>query len=142
MLAGAAHILGLLSLACLVGGMIFFAGIMAPTIFTVLDGKTAAGFIRRVFPRYYAYVIIAAALAAAGFAQIDPWSAAALGLVALSTVWLRQGLMPHINRLRDAEMAGDSTAGTRFARAHQLSVIVNTVQLLAAIAVVVRQALS
>ena len=61
-----------------------------------------------------------------------------LALVAGSTVWLRQGLMPRINALSDAAQAGDAAAKAGFARAHQLSVLVNVAQMLVALAVLLR----
>lgn len=135
-----ATVLGIVALACLVGGMIFFASIMAPVIFTVLAPETAAGLIRRVFPRYYAYVIVCAAVGATGFAPTDPRAAIVLAVIAGLTVWLRQSLVPTINRLRDAQVGGDRAAGVRFDRLHKASVIVNMVQLVAAMGVLVRSA--
>ena len=46
--------------------------------------------------------------------------------------------MPRINALSDAAQAGDAAAGTRFARAHRLSVVVNAAQILTAGAVLAR----
>ena len=40
-------------------------------------------------------------------------------------------MVPRINQLRDAELAGDTAAGARFATLHRVSVIINMVQLLA-----------
>jgi hypothetical protein len=40
-------------------------------------------------------------------------------------------LVPQINQLRDAELAGDAAAGARFTTLHRVSVIINMVQLLA-----------
>lgn len=136
-----AAILGMLSLAGLVGGMIFFATIMAPVIFTVLEPVVAAGLIRRVFPRYYAYVIVSAALGAIGFAFNETGTAIVLAGIAGLTIWLRQGMMPMINRLRDKQVAGDAGAGVTFDRMHKISVSVNTVQLVLAIGVLVRLAI-
>ena len=60
-----------------------------------------------------------------------PLAAAVCLLIAASTLWIRQQLVPHINQLRDAELAGDAAAGARFATLHRASVIINMVQLLA-----------
>lgn len=102
----AAHAFGLVAAACLLGGMVFFAAILAPLVFTKLDGATAARFIRATFPRYYLYVAVAAALGGAGLVWADRPAGLALLAVAAVTVWLRQGLMPAINRMRDAGLAG------------------------------------
>jgi len=50
-------------------------------------------------------------------------------LVGVSTLWVRQWLMPRINTARDAQLAGDTEAGRRFDRDHKLSVGINMVQL-------------
>ena len=59
-------------------------------------------------------------------------------LVALVTVWLRQGLMQILNRLRDAGLAGNAASNARFDRLHRVSVVVNMAQLLAVLLVVAR----
>ncbi len=134
----AVHAFGLVAAACLLGGMVFFGAIMAPLVFTKLDGATAGRFIRATFPRYYLYVAAASALGAAGLIWQDRASGLALAVVTALTIWLRQGLMPLLNRLRDAGLGGDATAGSRFDRLHRVSVIVNAVQIVAVLAVIVR----
>ena len=113
--------------------MTFFAVVVAPTVFTRLPGPVAGKFIRALFPIYYLYVgigatVAAVALAAAGSHAV---SASALGLTALVTAGLRQGLMPAINRLSDRAQGGDAGAKQQFGRAHNLSVGLNFAQLLA-----------
>ena len=54
------------------------------------------------------------------------------------TVWLWQDLMPRINSMRDASVAGNAEATRRFARAHQASVGINAAQLLVVLGVLVR----
>ena len=137
----AVHAFGLVAAACLLGGMVFFAAILAPLVFTKLDGATAAQFIRATFPRYYLYVAVAAALGGIGLVWHDWPSGVMLLLVALVTVWLRQGLMPRINRLRDAGLAGDTASNAQFDRMHRVSVGVNMAQVLAVLAVVARAGL-
>ena len=46
--------------------------------------------------------------------------------------------MPRINQVRDAELAGDTAAGARFATLHRVSVIINMIQLLALIALLLK----
>lgn len=141
MLAQAASVVGVLAAACLLGGMVFFGAVMAPLVFTRLDAATSGRFIRATFPRYYLYVLAAAALGAAGLAPTDLPAAAILAVVAASTAWLRWSVMPRINALRDAELAGDAASAPRFARLHRMSVALNGVQLLAVLVVMVRVAL-
>ena len=141
MLGQVAGVVGVLAASCLLGGMVFFGAVMAPLVFTKLDAASSGPFIRATFPRYYLYVLVAAGLGAAGLLALDPVSAAVLALVAAVTAWLLWGLMPRINALRDAELAGDAAAGTRFARLHRASVSVNMVQLAAVLFALVRVAL-
>lgn len=128
----------LLAAALLLGGMVFFAAVLAPLIFTALPGDTAGPFVRRVFPAYYLWIIVAAAVGALALLPLRLPDAFGLGLVAASTVWLRQGLMPRVNALSDAAQAGDAAAKAGFARAHRLSVLVNVAQMLVALAVLLR----
>ncbi len=122
-------------LGVLIGGMLFFAAVVAPTVFRALPAEQAGPFLRRLFPRYYAWGFVVAALATllAAIAGAEPLAIAVAALIALGFVIARQVLVPRINRARDAELAGDATAGRRFARLHRLSVSLNAVQLLAAI---------
>ena len=55
--------------------------------------------------------------------------------VALSTLWVRQSLVPRINDVRDAQLAGDVDTGAKFDRGHRLSVAINMLQLVGLIAI-------
>lgn len=120
------------ALALQLGGMVFFAAVVAPLVFTRLPPEHAGGFIRAVFPFYYLYLIGTSVLAAVPLAFADAYAAGAMAVSAAVTVWLRQGLMPRINALSDAGRAGNTGAKRRFDRSHRLSVIINMVQLIAA----------
>ncbi len=128
----------LLASALLLGGMGFFAAVLAPLIFTTLPADAAGRFVRRVFPAYYLWIIGSAAVGALALLPLRLPDAIGLGLVAASALWLRQGLMPRINALSDAAQAGDAAAKAGFARAHQLSVLANVAQMLVALVVVLR----
>jgi hypothetical protein len=119
-------------MSLLLGGMVFFSVVVAPLVFMRLPAEHAGRFIRALFPFYYLYVLVSAALGACAMALVDPTAAAVLAAVALITLWLRQGLMVRINRLSDALRAGEAAARRGFDRAHRLSVLVNMAQLLAA----------
>ena len=103
---------------------------VAPTVFQALPIAEAGLFLRTLFPRYYLALIVGSGLAGGLWMSSAPM-AAVCWLIALSTLWVRQSLVPHINQLRDAELAGDAAAGKRFATLHRVSVIINMVQLLA-----------
>ncbi len=119
------------------GGMVLFAFIYAPLVFIKLPAETAGGFIRSVFPVYYA--AMAASSAVAGLLLLPQWTAAVMLAVSATFLAARFALMPRINAARDASLAaaGDAGAKRRFARLHRLSVIVNFVQMLAVLAVLI-----
>jgi len=117
----------------LLGGMLFFPIVVAPVVFTSLPEVEAGHFLRSMFPRYYLFMITLSALAFAlyqvGVGLVLSVPATVCFGVALSTLWVRQSLVPRINDARDAQLSGDATAGTRFDRGHKLSVTINMLQL-------------
>ena len=123
--------LALYVVATTLGAMLFFAVGVAPTVFQALPIEEAGLFLRKLFPRYYLALIVGSGVAGGLWISSAPMAAAVCWLIALSTLWIRQGLVPRINQLRDAELAGDAAAGARFATLHRVSVIINMVQLLA-----------
>lgn len=127
-----------LSLASLLGGMVFFAAVVAPQVFRTLAPEDAGRFLRALFPRYYVFMIVTAGAAALAAIPASLVVAGTLAAVAASTLLVRQLLVPRLNAWRDAELAGDAAAGRRFATGHRLSVVINLLQLVAVIAIVVR----
>lgn len=117
----------------LLGAMLFFPSVVAPVVFTSLPEAQAGVFLRSMFPRYYAFMIALSLIAALLFLVANDestYQAAIVCLfVGLSTLWVRQWLLPRINTARDAQLAGDVEAGRRFDRDHKLSVGMNMVQL-------------
>ncbi len=132
--------LAVLPCAAVFGAMAFFAGIMAPMIFAKLPGETAGAFIRQVFPVYYLTMAALSALTAVLAITGHPVEAWIMAGVALGFVVARQYLMPWINRFRDAHLAGEVAAKPRFVRLHRLSVVLNTIQLMAVTVVLFRLA--
>jgi hypothetical protein len=131
-------IIAVFALALLLGGMIFFAAVVAPSVFTRLPAKHTQTFIRAVFPIYCPYVLGSSAIAALALAK--RWDGAVMAGVAVLTIWLRQGLTPRINTLSDAARSGDGTAKRRFDAAHRMSVTLNIAQAIATGAVLARVA--
>ena len=131
-------LLGLIVTAAVFGGMVFFAFVFAPLVFTKLPGEMAGGFIRQVFPVYY--LTMACGTAAAGVLSIPEAVLEALALAAVGCgfIFARQQLMPAINRLRDAQIAGATGAEAQFTTLHRLSVLLNAAQMLTVLAVLVR----
>ena len=118
----------------LLGAMLFFPSVVAPAIFTSLPEAQAGAFLRSMFPRYYGFMITLSLIAAFLFLVANDESAykAAIAclFVGVSTLWVRQWLLPRINAARDAQLAGDVEAGRRFDRDHKLSVGINVLQLI------------
>lgn len=110
-------ILAVLSTALLFGGMTLYSFGFAAFLFTALPAKTAGAALRRAFPWFYAFVIATAAVAALLWWPHDAVYAAVMAAVAITTVLVRQGLMPAINRATDAGQR------QRFKWLHGLSVL-------------------
>ena len=130
--------LALYVVAATLGAMLFFAVGVAPTVFQALPIEEAGLFLRKLFPRYYLALIVGSGVAGGLWISSAPMAAAVCWLIALSTLWIRQSLVPRINQLRDAELTGDAAAGARFATLHRVSVIINMVQLLALVALLLK----
>ena len=123
------HILATLSLAALFGGITSFSAMFAPLIFSKLPSDIAAKFIRAVFPWYYLYIMVCAALGCFFlFSAGSLWLGFVCMIITGIGVYSRTVLMPLINELRDAEMAGDRDAGQQFQIQHRFSVVVNVIQ--------------
>ena len=110
--------LAVLSTALLFGGMTLYAFGFAAFLFTALPAKTAGKALRRAFPWFYAFVIATSAAAALLWWPRDAVFAAVMAVVAITTVPVRQLLMPAINR------ATDTGQRQRFKWLHGLSVVV------------------
>lgn len=122
-------LLALLLTATLFGGMVLYSFGFAPFLFRELAPETAGPLIRAAFPHYYTFVILGAVVAGFALFAVDPRGVALMGWVAALGVAARQVLMPMINTARDAQLAGERVAKSRFAALHGLSVAVNFVQL-------------
>ena len=118
-------------LGALIGSMLFFAATVAPTVFRALPAEQGGAFLRRFFPQYYLWGMLVASLCL--LAALFAGNLVAMAITALVTVlfvYARQLLMPRINRARDRELDGDTTASDEFKRLHLQSVVINGLQLL------------
>lgn len=111
------QVASLLTVAMLFGGMFLFSGGFAAFLFRHLPQEGARMLIRKAFPPFYMFVIAASGLAMVLSWKSDPFSAAWMALVMLTTVAARQLLMPAINR------ATDSGNKKRFLWLHGFSVL-------------------
>lgn len=125
-------IVALFALALMLGGMVFFAAIVAPNVFTRLPMAQAGPFIRVLFPWYYRYLAATSGLCAVALIPLRPVDAGIVGVLAVITLWLMLGLMPALNRQSDLAQSGDAAAKRAFDRGHRVSVIVNVLQLIVA----------
>ncbi len=139
------HVLAVVVVALVLGGMVFFAAFMTPIVFAKLPRETAGTFLAQVFPVYYQAMAVAAALAVllAGIADLaQPIGAntVLLVLVALGFVGARYALLPRIERHRDGARAGNPDAMRAFAQLHRRSVFLNLAQMVAVAVVLVNMA--
>ena len=111
------HGLAILSTALLFGGMSLYSFGFAAFLFTALPAYSAGATLRRAFPLFYLFVLATATLATLLWWSHDLTSAGVMAAIALTTVPLRQVLMPAINR------ATDSGQRSRFKWLHSISVL-------------------
>ena len=86
--------LGIVAAGFLLGSMVFFAAVTAPAVFAFLPEDARGPYLRGVFPRYYAWGIVVAVIAAALAFPASPLGAAILGLIAAVFLAVRQVLVP------------------------------------------------
>ena len=114
----------------LLGSMVFFAAVVAPTIFRTLEKEGASGLLRAIFPVYYLWGIILSAITLAVCLFHSPKGAVLMALILAGFIYSRQLLTPAINDARDrwneTESAHDKA---RFASLHRRSVIINAAQM-------------
>ena len=110
-----------LIVAANVGIMLFFTVAVAPTIFVVLPQEWASAYVRSFFPKYYLFLGLstAGAAALAGVALVQGSLVAVALVFFLSRFWLT----PLVNRARDKHQ------GRLFKQLHTLSVVLNMLQL-------------
>ena len=110
--------LAVLSTALLFGGMTLYSFAFAAFLFKALPAKTAGEALRRAFPWFYAFVIATSAAAALLWWPRAAVFAAVMAAVAVTTVPVRQILMPAISRATDAGLR------QRYKWLHGLSVVI------------------
>ena len=89
-------------LLLLLGGMVFFPAVVTPAIFSSLDIKTSGMVLRRLFPNYYLFIIVLA-LTAGFLGKLISVATAACVVIVVTTVLVRQILLPKLNQWRDEE---------------------------------------
>ena len=127
------------SLAVVIGSIVFQSFIVAPSVFQQLDQGAARAFLRTLFPRFFrinagAGVVASAALLGVGAS--DEWPGALIwttigALVIAVCMLISLALVPSINAARDRGEAGADT----FASLHRVTVVLTLVALLLAVIV-------
>ena len=126
-----------LIVSSLLGSMLFFSFVLAPLIFIKLSPEIAGKFIRSIFPWYYFVIIVCAFSGSLAMLFKNTVCAFLLFMIALSALFLRQFLLPQINKQRDRMMKVEERAKKAFNYLHRLSVAVNFLQILCTIWVLI-----
>ena len=108
------------------GAMLFFSFIVAPTTFKVLDENFARKFIRRIFPLYYSFCLIVLLITCNiyFFFSILNYEFYILLILTILFAISLFVLMPMINKFRDNKLE------KKFKVTHAISVIINLVQMI------------
>ncbi len=110
----------------LLGSLLFFTIIIAPTIFSTLDAKNSRSIIRNIFPKLYTWSIILSLInliVVFSIFSVSLWSSLSF-LILILYVISRQILMPKINIL------SDTNDERRFRKYHSLSVAIFIIQVI------------
>ena len=112
--------------AIILGAMIFFSFVVAPTTFKLLDEENSRKFIRGIFPFYYLLNLTLSFVASILFFLSQNLSVDFLLMVIVSVLFAISSfiLMPMINKFRD------NSEDKKFKISHFISVIINFVQLI------------
>lgn len=116
------HHLSELIVAANVGIMLFFSVAVAPTIFVVLPQEWASAYVRSFFPKYYLFLGLTTAIAAA--LAFGLWTQIGLAVCAVLFFFSLFWLTPRVNRARDEKQP------QAFKILHFVSVALNMLQLL------------
>ncbi len=112
--------------AIILGTMIFFSFVVAPTTFKLLDEENSRKFIRGIFPFYYLLNLTLSFVASVLFFLNQNISIHFLLMVSVSVLFAISNfiLMPMINKFRD------NNEDKKFKISHFISVIINFIQLI------------
>ena len=114
----------------ILGFMIFFPIVVAPSVFKNFNEKQSSVFLRSFFPKYYLFGIIIT-LIGIFISALEKDFVIILGfsLIFLSFVFSRQYLTPLINKAKDEIIKSDDLSKAKFERLHRFSVIINILQI-------------
>jgi hypothetical protein len=115
----------------IIGFMIFFIVVVAPSVFKTLSQNAAGAFLRVLFPRMFVYGL-ALSLTASAVAAVDGDKINALLSIAISTGFALNAFIvtPIINKQRDSMLDGNEAASKKFKQFHFVSVTIFFVQII------------
>ena len=108
----------------IIGFMVFFVSIIAPTIFKIFNAQQAGKFLRLFFPKYYFFGAFISVLGL--FSSIYEQSLILIisfAFLIFTFLFLRQILTPAINNAKDMNLI------KKFEKLHKCSVILNCMQI-------------
>ncbi len=129
--------LSLIASSLLLGSMVFFAAVTAPSAFRFLPLEMSAQYLQGIFPRYYLWCEALATLATLAAIPVGAAVAGVVAAVAAAFFASHRLLLPKINIARAGRAAGDEIAAARFGKLHRISVMINLAQMLALLGVIV-----
>ena len=112
-------------IAIILGIMLFFSFVVAPLVFTTLNERNAAIFIRRIFPYYYNVNLVISSIVLLIFIYLSKFVIEFYLILAITILFGISNylLMPLINKYRDKKQ------DLKFKYSHLISVIINFIQI-------------
>ncbi len=113
----------------LVGSLIFFSIVVAPTTFSSLDQSNSKKFIRTIFPKLYMWSFIISLALAVIIITINIFLGVILFLVSFGFLFSRQFLTNWINKISDVKKKNRQQIN-KFNLLHTLSVTIFIIQII------------
>lgn len=121
----------------LLGFMIFFPVVVAPSIFKNLNEKQSSLFLRSFFPKYYLFGIIISLIGTiVSYPENDLIIISSFVFIFLGFLFSRQYLTPLINKAKDEINKNKNLSKVKFEKLHQFSVLINILQIVICIIIV------
>ena len=108
----------------LLGGLFFFAALVAPNVFKSLDEKNSRLFLRGIFPKLYLYSGILSLFISLNLFFINNFLSFIFFIITLGYFYSKQYLMIRINK------ASDQKNQKEFKKLHRFSVLIFIAQIL------------
>ena len=120
--------------AMVLGFMVLFLSVIAPSVFTTLDEENAGKLLRKLFPRMFIYGLVLTLFACVFAYQAERGDLAILTMVSTFGFGFNAFyLTPLINEKRDALLKEPNASSKSFDLLHRLSVSIFMVQMIISI---------